>query len=128
MDIVKPVLPARSRGRPFGAKNYSGISLIARTMKGRGMHWIDELIDSYRLYKDQLACYNDYMRTLPLGAKLEMAPPDPALLTFWADILPYIALKMIERETRGQRPKKVNRRKITDAAINELAKAEGRTI
>lgn len=111
--------PARGRGRPWGARNYSGMSLIARTMKERGLSWIAEFIDAYVLYKKQWAKSIDDP-TLPA--------PNPDLLVFWMTVLPYITVKMIEKETRGTRPKRVGKRKISHSAIEALAKAEGRKI
>lgn len=107
----------RSRGRPFGAKNYSGISIIARTMKEKGIYWVDELIDSYILYKRQL---NKYI--------LDPGSPQPSneLLTFWQTVLPYITVKMIDRETRRERTIKTTKRKVSAHAIEALAKMEGR--
>lgn len=110
---------ARGRGRPFGSRNYSGVSLIARTMKERGLRWVDELIDAYSLYKKQLSLYID---------DPTRSQPNPDLLYFWQEILPYITVKMIERETRGIRPKRVAKRKISHSALEALAKAEGRKI
>lgn len=109
----------RSRGRPVGAKNYSGISIIARTMKEKGLYWVFELIDSYKLYKKQMALYVSDP-TLP--------QPNADLLHFWMEILPYITVKMIDRETRGVRPKKTSKRNISHSAIESLAKAEGRKL
>ncbi len=113
-------------GRPIGARNYAGISHIARTMKARGLSWLTELIDSYQLYKSGLAAYNEYIRTLPHGVEPRLDPPDAAILQFWAALMPYIALKMTDRETRGERPKKSFKGKITPAAIERLAQLEGR--
>lgn len=101
----------RSPGRPFGARNYSGISLIARTMKEKGISWVDEMVDSYMIYKAQLKAGGT---------------PDPSLLYFWQEVLPYITVKMIDRETRRERPKRVGKRKISTSALEALAKAEGR--
>jgi hypothetical protein len=103
--------PKRSRGRPFGARNYSGISLIARTMKEGGISWVHELIDAYMIYKEQLKAGGT---------------PDPSLLYFWQEILPYITVKMIEKETRRERPKHVSKRRISHAALEALTKAEAR--
>lgn len=132
MDANSPLSPAaqatgelvvakikRSRGRPFGAKNYSGISIIARTMKEKGIYWVHELIDAYSLYKKQLRLYiEDPTRT----------QPSHELLDFWVEILPYITVKMIDRETRGVRPKKASKRTVSHSAIAQLAEAEGRKI
>lgn len=109
----------RSRGRPFGARNYSGISLIARTMKEKGIYWVHELIDAYSLYKRQL---NQYIS--------DPTRPEPSneLLEFWMTILPYITVKMIDRETRRERPKKEAKTRISRSAIESLERAEGRKI
>jgi hypothetical protein len=108
----------RSRGRPAGAKNYSGVSLIARSMKEKGIYWVYELIDAYKLYQRQLELYvKDPTRS----------QPDARLLEFWMTILPYITVKMIDRETRRERPKKEKKR-ISHSAIQALAQAEGREI
>lgn len=115
-------------GRPIGSRNYSGISFIAREMKCRGLSWITEMIDSYLLYKSQISAFNEYVRTLPHGVDPKIAPPDAALLQFWEAIIPYIAIKMIDRETRGERPKKKFKPKVTPAAIERLAQLEGRKI
>lgn len=108
-----PNASKRGRGRPFGSRNYSGTSIIAREMKGRGIRWTDELIDAYMIYKTQLKAGGT---------------PDPSLLYFWQEVLPYITVKMIERETRGQRPKRVGKRRISTSAIENLAEAEGRKV
>lgn len=106
-------------GRPVGSRNYSGNSLIAREMKERGIRWVDEFISAYVLYKKQWSNQIEDP-TLP--------PPNPDLLYFWQEVLPYITVKMIERETRGIRPKRKFKRKISTAALEALAKAEGRKI
>lgn len=111
--------PARRLGRPLGARNYSGVSLIARTMKERGLTWVHELIDAYTLYKKQLSLYIDD----PVRPQ-----PNPDLLYFWQEILPYITVKMIDRETRGTRPKYKAKRRISHSTLEALAKAEGRKL
>lgn len=123
MDTVTSLavpVPAKHPGRPWGSKNYMGISHIARRMKEKGIRWVDELIDSYMLYKSQLEAYKASPKTAP--------QPDAKLLEFWMEILPYVSVKMIERETRGERPKRKFKPKITKAALERLAEAEGRTI
>jgi hypothetical protein len=108
------LLPARRpAGRPIGAKNYGAVSYIARTMKEKGVSWVHEMVDAYLLYKTQLKAGGT---------------PDPSLLYFWQEVLPYITVKMIDRETRGQRPKHKFKRKIGVAALEQLAKAEGRKV
>ena len=116
---ANPTMPIRKPGRPWGSRNYSGVSLIARTMKERGLSWITEFIDAYQIYKQQLKAYADD------ASKPE---PNPQLLQFWMEVLPYITVKMIERETRGIRPKRKFKKKISHAALEALAKAEGRKI
>lgn len=74
---------------------------------------MDELVDAYMIYKTQLKAGGT---------------PDPSLLYFWQEVLPYITVKMIERETRGVRPKYKHKRKIGMAALEQLAKAEGRKV
>jgi hypothetical protein len=109
----------RRPGRPMGARNYSGMSYIARCMKERGVSWAYELVSAYMLYKKQLALMvEDPTRPAP----------DRALLDFWTQMIPYITVKMIERETRGVRPKYKGKQRISHAAIEALAKAEGRKI
>jgi len=113
--------PGRPKGRPLGSFNYGGLSLIARTMKSKGIHWVSEMIDAYSLYKKQWAKNIDDP-TLPA--------PNPDLLYFWMEIMPYITVKMIDRETRGERPKYWRNKKtqVSHAAITALAKAEGRKL
>lgn len=111
MDNPLTTVTYKRFGRAFGSKNYGAISLIARTMKAKGVFWVDELIDSYKLYKTQLA---------------ESKSPDPTLLLFWLEILPYITPKMIERETRGRRPRGKPKNVITRSVIAQLEKLEGR--
>lgn len=108
-----PSVVKRHAGRPAGARNYSGISLISRTMKEKGISWVHELIDSYVIYKEQLKAGGT---------------PDPSLLYFWQEILPYITVKMIDKETRRDRPKKKTKTRISHSALEQLAKAEGRKI
>lgn len=108
----------RSRGRPHGARNYSGVSIIARSMKEKGLYWVNELIDSYSLYKKQLGKYI-VDPTLP--------QPNPDLLQFWMTILPYITVKMIERTSRREKPAaEIKRRKVRSSDLEALARAEGR--
>ena len=105
--------PKRGPGRPFGARNYSAISLIARTMKEKGISWVHEMIDAYMIYKEQLKAGGT---------------PDPSLLYFWQEVLPYITVKIIDRETRRERKPKPRKRKVSTAALEVLAKAEGRKV
>lgn len=102
--------PKRGRGRPVGSKNYCGNSFIARTFKRRGVDWVEDLISAYLLYKKQLA---------------ETGAADPSLLHFWQEIIPYIALPMIEKEQRKrERPKRKPRNGISPHSLALLAKAE----
>lgn len=104
--------PKGKPGRRFGSKNYGWHSHIARRMKEKGISWQDELIDAYMLYKKQLAAGGT---------------PDPSLLYFWQEILPYISIKASEKMDMRERPaKRVGKRKISRAALDALAKAEGR--
>lgn len=112
-------LPRHYPGRPIGATNYSGYSFIAREMKRLGLDWRTELVDSYKLYKDQLT-----LKQKGLSAEA----PDAKLLEFWMQILPYITVKMIDRESRKQRPKHKYKPRITTSALEQLAKAEGRKV
>lgn len=114
-DIAASLLPppARRYGRPKGSYNYGSISHLARTMKQHGISWVDEMVEAYKIYKEQLKAGGT---------------PDPTLLYFWQEVLPYISLKMIEKETRGVKPKywRNRKKKVSTAAIEGLAKAEAR--
>ncbi len=112
-SLIPTQASPRGRGRPVGARNYSGISLIARTMKEKGISWVHEMVDAYALYKEQLKAGGT---------------PDPSLLYFWQEVLPYITVKIIDKETRRDRPKKKYKPRISKAAIEQLAKLEGRKI
>ncbi len=103
--------PKRGRGRPWGSRNYGFRSHIAQRMKEKGLSWQDELIEAYMIYKKQL---------------LAGGTPDPSLLYFWQEVLPYITVHAIDKETRGTRPRAVHKKRITPAAIDALAQAEGR--
>lgn len=113
----KPALlqtPAQAKargGRPVGARNYGSTSFIARCMKERGISWVNELIEAYMLYKAQMRAGGT---------------PDPSLLYFWQEVLPYITVKMIDKETRGKRPRRLSKRRISTSALDALVKAEGR--
>lgn len=104
-------------GRPIGATNYGGISLIAREMKGKGIRWTDELIECYQIYKKQWTSY--------VNNRTDKTP-DPKLLDFWVALMPYVCLRMSERETRRMRAKKQYKPKISQTAIDRLARLEGR--
>lgn len=107
----------RRQGRPMGARNYGSISIIAKTMKERGLSWVSEFIDAYQMYKKQLSARVD---------NPELPSPNPELLYFWMEMMPYITIKMIERQIRrGERIKR--KPKISKHAIEQLVKAEGRT-
>lgn len=100
-------------GRPPGAKSYGATSIVGRSMKVRGISWVDELIDSYIIYKQALK---------------DGKTADPKLLDFWMIVLPYITVKMIDKPHHGK-PKPTKRKpKISHAAIEALAKAEGRRV
>lgn len=116
MDVdISSIPPVRKYpgGRPVGSRNYSGSSVIAREMKMKGIRWVDEFIDSYSIYKQQLK---------------DGKTPDPKLLEFWMVVLPYITVKMIEKETRGQRPKYKYKPRVSKHAIEKLAQMEGRKV
>lgn len=109
--------PKRRPGRPIGACNYGGRSHIAREFKIRGVYWRDELIDAYFAYKKQRQAYEAGQTTIE---------PDATLLNFWIDALPYVDTKMIEKETRRQRPKAQPKRRVSASALAQLARLEGR--
>ncbi len=103
-------------GRKPGSKNYVATSVIGREMKGRGISWVDELIDCYLTYKKQ-------MKAFDAGTALK---PDAELLAFWSALLPYITVKMADRPFLGQKKPAKRTGKVTNAALEALAKAEGR--
>lgn len=113
-----PRIGVNRAGRPLGAVNYSGISLIARTMKANGVMWLDELVKSYKLYRDE---------SLALTAEQKAGglTPDQTMLKFWMEMVPYISLKMNEKEQRGWKPRK-NKKRISKAAFAALERMEGR--
>lgn len=102
-------------GRPREARNFGGRSHLSREFKLKGFNWVHELIDSYIVYKDQVKAGGT---------------PDPSLLYFWQEVLPYISLKMNEKETRRTRMvlKRKPRNGVSDSALEALAKAEGRAV
>lgn len=108
------------KGRPAGAKNYSARSFLAQELRRLGFVWRTELIESYALYKQQMREYIAHPDT--------MAEPEPELLYFWMTLLPYLTLKVNEKETRRERPQHKRRQLISKAAIEQLARAEGRKI
>lgn len=103
-------------GRKPGSKNYVATSVIGREMKSRGVSWVDELIDSYFAYKKQ-------MKVFEAGNGVA---PDVGLLTFWTALLPYITVKLADRPFLGQKRPAKRKSKVTNAALEALAKAEGR--
>lgn len=113
-----PRIGVNRAGRPLGAVNYSGISLIARTMKANGVMWLDELVTCYKRYKADDAALTAEQRS---GG----VTPDQTMLKFWMEMVPYISLKMNEKEQRGWKPRK-NKKRISQAAMNALKRMEGR--
>ncbi len=125
MDANTPVDSAvtltayKKMGRKPGSLNYGRKSYLSRRMYERGIKWADEIIDAYLLYKRQVEL---------IVAGQSTVAADPALLYFWTDALPYVSLKLIERETRGHPPKRKPKRFITPGAMQALADAEGRKL
>lgn len=117
--LVPPVVPGRS-GRPFGATNYGGgASYLAQQMKRKGFDWRNEIVDCYATYKKQMA----------LKTEGVAEAPDRTLLDFWMQIIPYITVKVIDKEAgRRARLKKRYKPRISKEAIERLAIAEGRKI
>ena len=106
------------RGRPVGSINYGGISLVAKFMKRHGLIWLDEMAECYKRYRDESLA-------LTAEQKQRGERPDAAMLTFWTVALPFLSLKMDEKLSRGWK-KRVQKRRISGAAMEALTKLEGR--
>lgn len=122
MDAVGQPTPEQVKykrfGRPVGATNYGGgISYLAQEMKRKGFDWRNEITECYALYKKQLS-----LKATGLGEA-----PDRTLLDFWMELLPYITVKVIDKETRMRvRPQRGYKPKISKEALERLTEAEGR--
>lgn len=105
------------RGRPKGAANYSGISLLAKTMKRNGLIWLDELVDAYRAYRDERNLISPDRKALG-------ETPDKTLIQFWMAALPFLSLTLNEKSARGYKPQAYKRKVITKSSLDALARAE----
>lgn len=118
MTVLPEAQKGYRGGRPAGSKNYSGFSLLAKRMKEKGLAWMDEMMGCYIAYKAQAAEYE-------AGRRADR--PDPELLDFWMTMMPYLMLKMGEREAaRSLRPFKKKAKGVTQIQVDRLTEAEGR--
>lgn len=98
----------RSAGRPLGAKNYGGISLIAREMRIHGIDWKADMVESYKAYKQ------------------DKSESNKILMLYWLELMPYIAIRIEDKLGRG--PKKYVKRKavLSSSVARALERLEGR--
>ncbi len=113
MEIAIPG-PGKHKGRPHGARNYGGISLIARQFKAQGVDWRVALVDAYKA--------------------LDAAKPDSPecakaaiLVEFWREALPFVAVKLeLKMGDRGLKPSYKPRKMSTKTAMAKIAELEAR--
>ena len=101
------------RGRPPGAKNYGGISVIAREFKAQGLDWKAEMVKAYKAFD---------------AAEVDTPAYEKAKfrLNYWQESLPFIAIKMELKNWRGPKPKSNPRKTTTAAALKALEQMEAR--
>lgn len=105
--------PGKYRGRPKGAKNYGGISMIAREFKAQGVDWRTALVRAYKALEAAHTGTPEYDK-----AREQVA--------FWREALPYLLVKMEHKlGTRGPRPYTPHRTSLK-AAIKTLEQMESR--
>lgn len=106
--------PGNHKGRPKGSVNYSGLSLVSKRLKMRGIDWLEELASEYTRYKT-------------LRDRSDNMPVDRTLIDYWIAVLPYLTLTLNEKASRGALAARMYPRKHVSAnSLSVLEKMENR--
>lgn len=119
-EIEKPAKTSKQfGGRPVGATNYGSLSHVAKALKAGGVAWSQEIASAYRAYRE---AYD----LIPAGDRAKGLAPDGTLLSFWAALIPYLAVHMNDRLEAGLPLRKPSAPKISKPAIEALNRAEAK--